>query len=60
MDDVDKFHIEKARKFLPKGYVIVPIEPTKEMCDAGYNAYGSAKEELFEPIYKAMITEAQK
>ena len=52
--------LELARAYLPEGYVIVPIEPTEEMWDAGYCASSTCRDSDIPEIYKAMINEAQK
>ena len=55
-----KNYLAIARNFLPEGYVIVPIEPTEEMWNAGYYASHTCCDSDIPDIYKAMINEAQK
>jgi hypothetical protein len=45
----------------PEGYVLVPVEPTKAIIDAGYNyvMYGRDAHASYVSIYKAMIQAAQ-
>ena len=46
---------------VPEGFVLVPVEPTEDMTDAGYEAYGKGH---FTPAildcYRAMIAAAPK
>ncbi len=43
-------------KAIPEGYVVVPKEPTMEMCAAGYYTHGTPCDP--EVIYRAMIAAA--
>jgi hypothetical protein len=44
---------------LPEGYVLVPVEPTEKMEEAGYNAYVNSGWIRTYEIYEAMIQAAQ-
>ena len=45
--------------YLPEGYVLVPVEPTEKMVEAGYNAYVNSGWIRTYEIYEAMIQAAQ-
>lgn len=61
MTDDEADWISIAAGYLPEGYVIVPVEPTEAMVEAGEECeyfeggYGSTCDEF----YKAMIQAAQ-
>ena len=44
---------------IPEGYVLVPVEPTEKMIEAGYNAYVNSGWIRTYEIYEAMIQAAQ-
>lgn len=44
---------------VPEGYVLVPVEPTEKMVEAGYNAYVNSGWIRTYEIYEAMIQAAQ-
>lgn len=54
MDDVPTAEYEP-----PEGYVLVPVEPTEKMVEAGYNAYVNSGWIRTYEIYEAMIQAAQ-
>ncbi|HDU2944910.1 MULTISPECIES: hypothetical protein [Klebsiella pneumoniae complex] len=43
---------------VPDGYVMVPVEPTKEMIDAGWLHYMATKNPSSKGTYKAMLAAA--
>ena len=48
---------------VPEGYVLVPVEPTPEMVQAGYDASWDGDvtdEQMFAAVYRAMLAEAPK
>ena len=45
--------------YLPEGYVLVPVEPTEKMEEAGLEVHPWDYTEDMQKIYKAMITAAQ-
>lgn len=45
---------------VPDGFVVVPIEPTWEMIDAGENSCYGDDEDIVKKVYKSMIQGAQK
>ena len=45
--------------YLPEGYVIVPVEPTEKMEEAGLEVHPWDYTEDMQKIYKAMIQAAQ-
>ena len=44
---------------VPEGYVLVPVEPTEKMIEAGYNAFLNSGWIRTYEIYEAMIQAAQ-
>lgn len=46
------------RDELPEGWVAVPVDPTKEMIDAGWMYFMGAKNPSSKGTYKAMLAAA--
>jgi hypothetical protein len=67
---LERFMLEQAKKLLPYGYAIVPIEPTEEMDEAAWEAmpYFTFSQSvpnkevplLMKTIYAAMLKAAPK
>ena len=56
MTDHEADLISIAASYLPEGYAIVPIEPTKKMLDAGEDPYDCL---ILSEVYQAMVKAAQ-
>ena len=60
IDDFKQANNDLAKAAIrPDGYVLVPVEPTEKMIEAGYNAYVNSGWIRTYEIYEAMIQAAQ-
>ena len=59
MTDHEADLISIAASYLPEGYVIVPVEPTEKMEEAGLEVHPWDYTEDMQKIYKSMIQAAQ-